>query len=153
MLQIQLGSSWRYRHVTIRPYSIGCEPMKNVWKSPWKMDKQRCFHGLAHTFFTGSHQSKQKNKSAHLSRSTFSQHLPTQASPHWPRLDPIYYCTTTKENLMPWSSMWPITFVVGPKWFWLWPFHFGHNQIIMVKSKSIWSDQNHFGLTKTVLVT
>ena len=37
--------------------------------------------------------------------------------------------------------------------FWSWPFHFGHDQIIMVKSKSIWSDQNHFGPTKTVLVT
>ena len=37
--------------------------------------------------------------------------------------------------------------------FWLWPFHFGWDQIIMVKSKSIWSDQNHFGPTKTVLVT
>ena len=32
-------------------------------------------------------------------------------------------------------------------------FHFGRDQIIMVKSKSIWSDQNHFGPTKTVLVT
>ena len=32
------------------------------------------------------------------------------------------------------------------------PFHFGRDQIIMVKSKSIWSDQNHFGPTKTVLV-
>ena len=37
--------------------------------------------------------------------------------------------------------------------FWSWPFHFGRDQIIMVKSKSIWSDQNHFGPTKTVLVT
>ena len=37
--------------------------------------------------------------------------------------------------------------------FWPWPFHFGHDQIIMVKSKSIWSDQNHFGPTKAVLVT
>ena len=37
--------------------------------------------------------------------------------------------------------------------FWYWPFYFGLDQIIMVKSKSIWSDQNHFGPTKTVLVT
>ena len=37
--------------------------------------------------------------------------------------------------------------------FWSWPFHFGRDQIIMVYSKSIWSDQNHFGPTKTVLVT
>ena len=37
--------------------------------------------------------------------------------------------------------------------FWLWPFRFGRDQIIMVKSKSIWADQNHFGSTKTVLVT
>ena len=29
--------------------------------------------------------------------------------------------------------------------FWSWPFHFGRDQIIMVKSKSIWSYQNHFG--------
>ena len=32
-----MGSSWRYRHVAITPYSIGG------------------FHGLARTFFTGSH--------------------------------------------------------------------------------------------------
>ena len=31
-----MGSSWKYRHVTITPYSIGG------------------FHRLAHTFFTGS---------------------------------------------------------------------------------------------------
>ena len=31
-----MGSSWRYRHVTVPPYSIG-----------W-------FHGFGHTFFTGS---------------------------------------------------------------------------------------------------
>jgi hypothetical protein len=37
--------------------------------------------------------------------------------------------------------------------FWSRPFHFGRDQIIMVKSKPIWSDQNHFGPTKTVLVT
>ena len=36
---------------------------------------------------------------------------------------------------------------------WTWPIHFGHDQIIVVKSKSIWSDQIHFGPTKTVLVT
>ena len=29
--------------------------------------------------------------------------------------------------------------------FWSRPFHFGRDQIIVVKSKSIWSDQNHFG--------
>ena len=34
-----------------------------------------------------------------------------------------------------------------PKWItiWTWPIHFGCDQIIMVKSKSIWSDQNCFG--------
>ena len=37
--------------------------------------------------------------------------------------------------------------------FWSRPFHFGCDQIIMVKSKSIWSHQNHFEPTKTVLVT
>ena len=40
------------------------------------------------------------------------------------------------------------TVLVGPKWFWSWPFHFGRDQIIMVKSKSIWSDQNCFGHTE-----
>ena len=34
---------------------------------------------------------------------------------------------------------------------WSWPFHFGRDQIIMVKSKSIWSDQNQFGQNKTIL--
>ena len=37
--------------------------------------------------------------------------------------------------------------------FWSWPFYFGRDQIIMVMSKSIWSDQNHFGPTITVLIT
>ena len=37
--------------------------------------------------------------------------------------------------------------------FWSWPFYFGRDQIIITKSKSIWSDNNHLGLTKTVLVT
>ena len=37
--------------------------------------------------------------------------------------------------------------------FWSWPFHLGWDQIIMIESKSIRSDQNHFGPTKTVLVT
>ena len=36
---------------------------------------------------------------------------------------------------------------------WTWTIHFGHDQIITVKAKSIWSDQNHFRPTKTVLVT
>ena len=83
------------------------------------------------------------------------------AWPNWFGLD-LNDLVTTK---MKWS---------GPKWigqiqivifyqneshldltnsFWSWPFHFGRDQIIMVKSKSIWSDQNHFGPTKTVLVT
>ena len=35
---------------------------------------------------------------------------------------------------------------------WTWPINFGRDQIIMVKSKSIWSDQNNFGPTKTVLM-
>ena len=39
----------------------------------------------------GSHQSKQKNKSAQLASPTFSQHFPTQVSPHYIHLDPIYY--------------------------------------------------------------
>ena len=64
-----MGSSWRYRHV------------KKVFLTG----------SLIHTFFTGLHRSKQKNKSAHLAHSTFSQHFPTQASPYYPQLDPIYY--------------------------------------------------------------
>ena len=48
-------SSWKYGHVAVPPYSIGCEPVKNVWVSPWKMYKGACekhpriyvFHGLA----------------------------------------------------------------------------------------------------------
>ena len=39
----------------------------------------------------GSHQSKQKNKSAQSAGPTFSQHFPTQVSPHYIQLDPIYY--------------------------------------------------------------
>ena len=40
---------------------------------------------------TGSHRSKQKNKSAQLANPTFSQHFPIQVSPHYIQLDPIYY--------------------------------------------------------------
>ena len=39
----------------------------------------------------GLHQSKQKNKLAKLAGPTFSQHFPTQVSPHYIQLDPIYY--------------------------------------------------------------
>ena len=71
------------------------------------------FHGLAFHFnvraheftrrwkTTGSHQSEEKNKSAQSAGPTFSQHFPTQASPHYIQLDPIYYvcssffCTRT----------------------------------------------------------
>jgi hypothetical protein len=61
------------------------------------------FHGLAFRFdgqareftcrrkTTGSHQSKQKNKSAQSTSPTFSQHFSTQMSPHYVQLDPIYY--------------------------------------------------------------
>ena len=35
--------------------------------------------------------------------------------------------------------------------FWSWPFHFGCDQIIMVKSKSIWWDQNHLVRPKPFL--
>ena len=40
---------------------------------------------------TGSHRSKQKNKSAQMAGPTFSQHFPTQVSPHYIQLYPIYY--------------------------------------------------------------
>ena len=43
----------------------------------------------------GSHQSKQKNKSAQLAGPTFSQYFPTQVSPHYIQLDPIYYAFNT----------------------------------------------------------
>ena len=96
-----MGSSWRYRHVAI---------LRRVFSQA----RLYVFHGLAHKFLTGlhfafdgrasefhgltrewqttgSHQSKQKNKSAQLAPPTFSQHFPTQVSPHYPQLDPIYY--------------------------------------------------------------
>ena len=102
-----MGSSWRYRHVTITPYYIGG------------------FHGLNHMFFTSSlvlfhglkfrfdeqardftrrwkttglHQNKQKNQSAQSAGQTFSQHFPTQVSPHYIQLDPIYYGQTTIQK-------------------------------------------------------
>ena len=92
-----MGSRWRYRYVAITPYSIGG------------------FQGLACTFlwarlyfFTGSHftstqkftrrwkpmgshRSEHKTKSAQLAGPTFSQHFPTQVSPHYIQLYPIYY--------------------------------------------------------------
>ena len=63
---------------------------------------------------------------------------------------------------MPCPSMWPNWFglyqnelVRSKLWFstkinhiWTWPIHFGRDQIIMVKSKSIWSDQNDFWINQ-----
>ena len=61
------------------------------------------FHGLAFRIVgrarefickwktMGSHRNKQKNKSAQSASPTFSQHLPTQVSPHYVQQDPIYY--------------------------------------------------------------
>ena len=54
------------------------------------------FDGQAREFIrrwktTGLHPSKQKNKSAQSADPTFSQHFPTQVSPHYIQLDPIYY--------------------------------------------------------------
>ena len=40
---------------------------------------------------TGSHQSKQKNILAQLADPTYSQQIPTQVSPHYIQLEPIYY--------------------------------------------------------------
>ena len=86
-----MGSSWRYRHVAIMPYYIGSFSLACLY----------AFHGLAldgrareftHRWKTmGLHRSKQKNKSAQLAGPTFSQHFPTQVSPHYIQLDPIYY--------------------------------------------------------------
>ena len=64
------------------------------------------------------------------------------------------------------------TVLVSPKWFWsdqidldptnsfwlkkpIWtrPIHFGHDQFILVVTKSLWSGPYQFGQTKTVLVT
>ena len=95
-----MESSWRYRHVAIKPYSIGgfYRLVRTFFTSSLVL-----FHGLAFNFdgwtceFTlrwktkGSHQSKQKDKLAQLAGPTFSQHFPTQVSPHYIQLDPIYY--------------------------------------------------------------
>ena len=97
-----MGSSWRYRHVAITPYSIGG------------------FHGLPHTYFTGSHfasmdepvnshvgeklraliEVNRKKKSAQSAGPTFSQHLPSQVSPLYIQLDPIYYDCRVQLILM-----------------------------------------------------
>ena len=34
---------------------------------------------------------------------------------------------------------------------WTWPIHFGCDHFIFVMTKSLWSSQNHFGHTKTIL--
>ena len=80
--------------------------------------------------------------------------------PNWFGLD-LNDLVTTK---MKWS--WPKWIVQIQMWFisvenhnldltnsfWSWLFHFAHDQIILVNYKLIWSDQNHFGPTKTVLI-
>ena len=67
-----MGSSWRYHHVAIPPFSVGYFSRARKLKT------------------TGSHQSKQKNKSAQSAPHTFEQHFSTQVSPHYPQLEPIY---------------------------------------------------------------
>jgi hypothetical protein len=42
----------------------------------------------------GLHRSKQKSRSAQSADPTISQHFPTQVSPHYIQLDPIYYAPT-----------------------------------------------------------
>ena len=96
-----MGSSWRYRHIAIAPYSIGgFQGLACIFFTGLLV----LFHGLAFRFdgqareftcrwkTTGWHWSKQKNKSAQSAGPTFSQHYPTQVSPHYIQLDPIY-CT------------------------------------------------------------
>jgi hypothetical protein len=80
-----MESSWRYRHVAIKPYSIG-----GFYRLAF------CFNGRDREFTLrwktkGLHQSKQKDKLAQLAGPTFSQHFPTHVSPHYIQLDPIYY--------------------------------------------------------------
>ena len=95
-----MGSSWRYRHVAIMPYSLGgFHGLPCMFFTGLLV----LFHGLAFRFngrareftcrwkTTGWHWSKQKNKSAQSAGPTFSQHFPTQVSPHYIQLDPIYY--------------------------------------------------------------
>ena len=64
----------------------------------------------------------------------------------WPK------CNGPNQNELVWSNLWFSTKINHnldlTNSFWLWPFHFGRNQIIMVKSKSIWTDQNCFGHIK-----
>ena len=108
-----MGSSWRYRHVAITPYSIGGF---HVLTCMFFTDLLVLFQGLAFCFdgqareftgrwrATGWHRIKQKNKLAQSAGSTiFSQHFPTQASPHYIQLDPIYYVYFQKfRSISPW---------------------------------------------------
>ena len=95
-----MGSSWRYPpchnnallHRVRAREKCTSEPMKNIRAKGFSRARSCIFHRLAHKYvFHGSHRSKQKNKLAHLAHFTFSQHLPTQVSPLYPQLDPIYY--------------------------------------------------------------
>ena len=103
-----MGSSWRYRHVPITPYSIeGFHVFARTFFKGLLVIFHRLafgFNGRAREFTrrwktTGSHGSKQKNKSAQLAGPTFSQHFSTQMSPQYIQLDPIYYGYDKKSHL------------------------------------------------------
>ena len=126
-----MGSSWTYRPVAIRPYSIGgSHGLAHIFFTGWLVLYHRLafrFDGRACEFTrrwktTGSHRSKHINKSAQLAGPTFLQHFQTQVSPHYSQLDPIYYAFIWRasRNLVgkKWSnlennidSMWEISSV------------------------------------------
>ena len=72
--------------------------------------------------------------------------------PNWFGLDHNDLVTTKMKWSRPkWNGHDQNELVISKLWFstkmnhiWTWPFHFGHDQTIMVKSKSILTDQNCF---------
>ena len=120
-----MGSSWRYCHVAITPYSIG--GFHGLART-FSRGSLVLFHGLAFGFdgpareftcrwkTTGLHWSKQKNKSAQSAGPNFSQHFPTEVSPHYIHLDLIYYAflliltkkSCTSFGCQIWSQKWKI---------------------------------------------
>ena len=94
-----MGSSWRYRHVPITPYSIG-----DFTGSVVRFSQARLY------FFTGLHLASMykpvnslvgkklqacievnRKQIGPIGRLHLFKHFPTQVSPHDIQLDPIYY--------------------------------------------------------------
>ena len=92
-----MGSSWRYRHDTITPYSIGCEPVKNVRVKVFFKGSLVHF-SRARSYINFSRARMEVNRKTNQPiwpLPPFHSIFQTQASPHYPQPNPIHYWHST----------------------------------------------------------